>query len=293
MIRPVPALTILALLTMATGSLSAEDRVPGKLRGLMITGGCCHDYANQKNLLAEGISQRASIEWDIVHEGGTSRTHKVSVYQQPGWASKYDVILHNECFGAIEDADFIRGITQAHFEGVPAIFIHCSLHSYRAAGAGADPWRELIGVTSVKHQKHRPVEVQNLQPDHPVMTTFPKAWKTPNGELYEIQRVWPNCTPLAQAFGQDSGKNHVCVWVNTFGKARVFGTSLGHHNETMNTSEYLDMVARGVLWSCRKLDDKGQPLPGYEGTGVKPITLSQKLEPIPDRNVSEAAKLSR
>jgi len=204
-----------------------------------------------------------------VHEGGTSRDHKVSVYSEQGWAKKYDIILHNECFGAIDDSDFIRGITEAHFAGVPAVFIHCSLHSYRGAGAGADPWRELIGVTSVRHQKHRPVAVQNLAADHPVMMGFPKKWDTPNGELYEIMKVWPNCTPLAQAFGKDSGKNHVCVWVNNFGKARVFGTSLGHHNETMNTSEYLDLVARGVLWSCHKLDEDGKPLPGYEGTGVK------------------------
>jgi hypothetical protein len=26
---------------------------------------------------------------------------------------------------------------------------------------------------------------------------------------------------------------------------------------------YLDLVTRGLLWACGKLDDQGQPLPGY------------------------------
>jgi len=27
---------------------------------------------------------------------------------------------------------------------------------------------------------------------------------------------------------------------------------------------YLDLVARGLLWTCGKLDDSGKPLPDYE-----------------------------
>ena len=46
-------------------------------------------------------------------------------------------------------------------------------------------------------------------------------------------------------------------------QAKVFGTSLGHHNETQETDEFLDLVARGLLWTCDKLDDDGKPLEGY------------------------------
>lgn len=290
--RPLTHLMLSILLagSTLTSVQAAEPAGPTKLKGLIITGGCCHDYPNQKQLLAEGLSQRVSISWDIVHEGGTSRDHKISVYGKPNWASQYDVIVHNECFGAIDDPEFIRAITQAHFEGVPGIFIHCSLHSYRGAGPGADPWRELIGVTSMKHQKKRAVTVKNLEPKHPVMAGFPTAWETPNGELYEILKVWPNCTPLGQAFGEDSGRDHVCVWVNHFGKARVFGTSLGHHNETMNNDVYLGLVARGLLWTVDKLDDQGRPKPGYEGTGIKPIVLSKELKPVAEPKLSGKRK---
>lgn len=274
MFRVLPIL-LGTLIASAGPARSAEP-----LRGLLITGGCCHDYDNQSEIITQGISQRAKIEWDVVHEGGTSRDFKVSVYQEPEWAEGYDVIVHNECFGAVEDADFVTAIADAHFHGVPAVFIHCALHSYRSAGTGADAWRELIGVTSRSHERKRALEVRRME-EHPVMTNFPDSWATPNGELYKIEHVWPNCTPLAEAYGEDTEQDHVVAWTNTFGRSRVFGTSLGHHNETMNNDIWLGMVSRGVLWACDKLDENGDPMEGYEGSGIEPIEL-KPLEPVAD-----------
>ena len=51
--------------------------------------------------------------------------------------------------------------------------------------------------------------------------------------------------------------------MNTYGKARVFGTTLGHANETMQRDVYLDLVTRGLLWACGKLDEDGKPKAGY------------------------------
>jgi type 1 glutamine amidotransferase len=45
---------------------------------------------------------------------------------------------------------------------------------------------------------------------------------------------------------------------------RVFGTTIGHHNETMRQETYLDLVTRGLLWAAGKLDESGKPKPGYE-----------------------------
>ena len=265
--------------------LGIAQEQPRPLKGLLITGGCCHDYENQKRIITEGLSQRVNIQWDVIHEGGTGRDHKVSVYSKPGWAKKYDVIFHNECFGGVKDDRFVAGIAEAHHAGVPAIFVHCSLHSYRNAPVGADAWRELIGVTSRSHEGKRGVEVVRLNTGHPVTKGFPEKWQTPNGELYKIEKVWPNCIPLAQAFGEDTKKDHTVIWINTFGRARVFGTSLGHHNETMNNEVWLNLVARGLLWSVDRLQPNGRPMKGYEGTGVKPIELEASLQhavPVPD-----------
>jgi type 1 glutamine amidotransferase len=57
---------------------------------------------------------------------------------------------------------------------------------------------------------------------------------------------------------------YVVTWVNQYqDKTRVFSTTIGHNNETVADPRYLDLVSRGLLWACGKLDDQGQPLPGY------------------------------
>ncbi|MCG6155104.1 ThuA domain-containing protein [Rubinisphaera margarita] len=279
------ALAALCLTTLLPTAQAAEPdgAKPTKLKGLLITGGCCHDYENQKRIISEGLSQRISISWDIAHEGGDGRDHQVSIYKKENWADDYDIIVHNECFGGVTDDEFVKSIAAAHYMGKPAVFIHCALHSYRNSTGGADSWREAIGVTSRKHDKgKRSLKVVNQAADHPIMKDFPKTWDTPNGELYNIEHVWDNCTPLATAYSVQEERDMVVIWANEFGGTKMFGTSLGHHNETMNNDIWLDTVARGVLWATDHLQKNGEPEKGYEGTGEKPIVIGNPVaEPDP------------
>src|SRR4051794_11285103 len=103
-IVPSRRLGILSLLLLgliaglfATDITAAPGRKP--IRALMVTGGCCHDYEAQKKILSEGIGARANVEWTIVHEG-KERTDRVSIYARPDWADGFDVVVHNECYGA-------------------------------------------------------------------------------------------------------------------------------------------------------------------------------------------------
>jgi type 1 glutamine amidotransferase len=232
------------------------------LKALMITGGCCHDYENQKRILSIGISSRAHVEWTIIHEGGADRNHKIERYNNPDWAEGFDVIVHNECFGGVTDVPFIENIARAHEKGVPAVMLHCAAHSYR--NGKTDEWRKTMGISSYSHEKRRDFTVVSLMPDHPVMKGFPARWLDANDELYKARKTWPNTIPLAKAFGQDTQKDHTVVWLNQHGKGRVFATTLGHANSTMESPVYLDLVTRGLLWSCDKLNKDGTPKPGYE-----------------------------
>ena len=247
-----------SLLSAAPSSRAAEP-----LRALMVCGGCCHDYEAQKKILSEGISARANVKWTIVHEG-TDRLHYVSIYSNANWAQKFDVVLHNECFGQVTNTAFLEGIVKPHKEdGVPAVMLHCSTHSYRYNTT--DEWRKLLGVSSYKHGAKHEFEIQNLKPEHPVMKGFPEKWKDYPDELYVLTKLWPDCVPLAKAVSSKEVEQPV-IWVNTYGKARVFGTTLGHGNETMSDKVFLDLVTRGLLWSCDKLDADGKPKAGYGPT---------------------------
>lgn len=253
----------LLLLLMFGGGAFAADKKP--LKVLMVTGGCCHDYERQKLILAEGISARANVEFTIVHEEGVNKSdkgHKISIYEKDDWAKGFDCVLHNECFGAVDDVKFVERIAKAHFDGVPAVMLHCSTHSYRMAKT--DEWRKCVGQKSMSHEKARDLLVKNITPGHPVMKGFPAEWPDKADELYKNELLYDHFVPLAKAWGEETKKDHNVIWVNTYGKARVFGTTLGHQNGTMSDAVYLDLVTRGLLWACGKLGDDGKPLTGYE-----------------------------
>ncbi|HEY2341924.1 MAG TPA: ThuA domain-containing protein [Chthoniobacteraceae bacterium] len=246
------------------------DEPTKPLRALLICGGCCHDYEAQKKILSEGISARANVEFTIVHEGiptanDDMRTHRLSLYEKPNWWAGYDVIIHDECFGFVGDNDFVAKIAAAHQAGVPAVMLHCSSHSYRAATS--DEWRKIVGITSHSHETKRDLDVETINPTHPIMKGFPATWHDPGDELYKNEKVWPNAIPLAQAYGVDTKRNHVCIWANTYGNVRVFTTTLGHSNETVSSDVYLDLVTRGLLWTCNKLKDDGTSAKGYGPAG--------------------------
>jgi type 1 glutamine amidotransferase len=264
-------LLLLCLALAATFAVAADAPTgPKPLRALMVCGGCCHDYEAQKKILSEGIAARANVEWTIVHEGIPSPGHdardvRVSIYEKPDWWKGYDVILHNECFGAVTDNAFVENIAAAHKAGVPGVFLHCSTHSYR--NATTDEWRMAIGMTSHSHEKKRDLDVEVVDGQHPVMRGFPTKWHDKQDELYKNEKVWPNVTPLAKAFGQDTQQDHFVIWVNLYNGTRTFSTTLGHEDATMSDPVYLDLVTRGLLWSCGKLNDDGTPKPGYGPAG--------------------------
>jgi type 1 glutamine amidotransferase len=256
--------TFSRLLALASVTLCLAQVHAAPIRALLVTGGCCHDYEAQKKILSEGISARANVTWTVVHEGGSDEKQtRFSIYSQTNWIKDFDVVVHNECSGKLVDVPFIESIATAHKEsGIPAVVIHCSMHSYREAAT--DEWRKLLGVSSYRHQARRGFDVVAVKPEHPVMKGWPTKWHDESDELYEIKKVWPNCTPLAKSITPNKKDDeHPSIWVNTYGKTRVFGTTLGHLNETMQSKEYLDLVTRGLLWACDKLDEDGKAKAGY------------------------------
>lgn len=240
---------VISLQTVNAQEQKAEVK---PLKVLLVTGGCCHDYERQKLILSEGIGARARVEFTIVHEGGKSTNHKISIYEKDDWADAYDAVIHNECFSDVKEPAFTERILKPHRAGKPAIVIHCAMHCYRDK---TDEWFKFIGVTSHKHGGHFAFEAVNLQPENQIMRGFGEKWKTPQGELYHIAKVWDTCTPLAHAYSKETKSDHVCIWTNQYGKGRVFGTTVGHYSTEMQDPVFLNYVTRGLLWSCDKLND--------------------------------------
>ena len=236
-------------------SISAEPAKP--LEVLYITGGCCHDYEAQKGIITKGLASRALINTTVIHEGGESLDHRVSIYSKPNWSKGYDVVFHNECFAEVNDPEFLKLIISEHEQGTPAVLMHCAMHCYRT---GTDDWFRFCGVTSPGHGAHYPYTATSIA-EHPVLKGLPKEWELPQEELYFIDKIWPDATPLVEAMSREKKAPQAVVWTNQYGKARVFGTTIGHYPQTVSLPAYLDLMTRGTLWAAGKLQDDGQPVP--------------------------------
>lgn len=233
--------------------ISCADEQDPVINALLITGGGWHDYETQERLLTEGVKERLGdqIQWTIIHEGDGEPDHHVSIMQEENWAEGYDVIVHNTGFGRVTDPEFVEHFVE-HHEGTPAVLIHASVHSYRFAEP-AQPWFKFIGLQSMGHESQREFEVENIAPNHPVMENFPEKWMAPVDEVYIIERVWGNITPLARAYGVDTEEYHTITWTHEFSNTRVFATTLGHNNEMFEQSVFLDKVTNGILWAAGRL----------------------------------------
>jgi type 1 glutamine amidotransferase len=223
------------------------------LKALLVTGGCCHDYPRQAEILREGMEPRiGKIDWTVVNYGD-QRTGDLEIYAKENWAEGYDFVVHNECYGGVTDPKIISNIVNGHrTTGIPGVAVHCSMHSYRDA-ENAELWRAFLGVTSKFHEKQkRSLPVVKTDVDHPATQRLPAQWQTPNGELYIILKTWPTATVLATAKSIEYDSDQPVVWVNEYEGVKLFATSLGHHNETMESKEWLDMTADGIKWALKK-----------------------------------------
>jgi type 1 glutamine amidotransferase len=256
---------------------------PAPLRILLITGGCCHDYAKQKDILKKGLEERANIAVDQVHTDDTSTHPPLAILGNPDYANGYDLVIHDECASDISEAAKVEAVLKPHRDGVPGVNLHCGMHSYRI-GNPNDPvtpgtphglWFEYLGLQSSAHGPQTPISIHYIDKETPISKGL-VDWTTVNEEHYNNVHVFGGSHTIArgvQQFKKGEGQvtnDFVVAWTNHYGpkKTRVFSTTIGHNNATVEDPRYLDLVTHGVLWATGHLKDDGSPENGY-GPGGK------------------------
>jgi type 1 glutamine amidotransferase len=268
---PAAVLALLAALVITASPRASANGTRGQtirggavrpIRALYVTGGGFHEFVKQEGIVPPAISQRANVTWTIDHTAGTSTEVLIERHKNTDWTKEFDVVLYNMSFSFVVDVPWIERLAHAHRDsGVGAVILHGAVHSYRRSESHA--WGELMGAFSLRHDSQRPLTVETVAPNHPIMRGMPQKWETIPEELYELKQVWPTMTPLAQSYSIESQKPYPLIWTNTHGKAKVFVTSLGHNTEMIANPLYLDMVARGLLWTVGHLKEDGTPAAGY------------------------------
>jgi len=272
-LRPTGRAMVAVLVALGcTAASRAADEKP--VKALLVIGGGYHDYGHQKDLLQKGLSAGGKIDVTIAFDDtkGSAQQLEVkplAVYKNPDWYKGYDVIIHDECTAGVKDLDLINNtILKPHRDGLPGVVLHCGMHSYRTDGwnvkGKGTPWMEFTGLQTTGHGAQIPI-VLTFEKDNPI-TKGLTDWTTIKEELYNnfAGKLYDTAKPLAHGkqtsknrAGEDRSDDYIVAWTNMYqGKTRVFCTTLGHNNETVDDPRYLQLVSNGILWAVGKTDTK-------------------------------------
>ena len=143
------------------------------LKVVMFVGGGFHDYKQMPKTLAKKIEELVNVAIDI--KPVATAEQMAEIFKNPRFADRYDAIIYDICFGENwKDGDY-DGALKAAGAGKPAVFLHCSIHTYRPPRDPKSPdlkereaiadakWHALVGMDSRVHDPYRPFSTEKAR----------------------------------------------------------------------------------------------------------------------------------
>ena len=105
------------------------------------------------------------------------------------------------------------------------------------------------------HGARLPFKVVDRVTDHPVTAGLPKEWMHVNDELYSrLRGPGENMTILATAYSdpanRGTGHDEPILMALSYGKGRVFHTTMGHDLTALNCVGFITTYQRGTEWAA-------------------------------------------